>query len=393
MHRHLAKWYPSPFVATAVAVGVCVLAPGAASAARSQSPAPALRQVDLTEAALLAYVSEIREFVASDPPRVPASFLRRDAEWLDEATRLLTWTATHSASQAPTANIQGMVLLNMSAALDPEVDREARERHFLRAAWAADVARNELPSSFQRRCALAAIWFRQGRKDVPKVIEALDAALNRFGPDGPLLLAQGTLWETIAAMRDEDRPTPAQGKAVDAILALPAFDMRPKPAWLPTRRIYEECASAFKRSLRQSPGLDEARVRLAHAQVTLGEYADAASAVSPLLQRATGDEGNPVPYFAALLHGRAMLALDKPEAAVSSLRRALSLCPACQTARIALSQALRAAGDQQAATQVVRELLNQGGRGVAPDPWWDYATGQRWRLPGLVAEMVREARR
>lgn len=351
------------------------------------------RAAQLTEVSLRAYVAEVNQFLKSDSAIPPPSFLQRDAEWLDSATRALTQVAVHGGSQAPVVNVQGMILLNLSAAIDPQVERGARERYLVRASWVIDAASSQLPRSFQRRSALGVIWFWQGRRAISAVIDALDGALERFGEDAELLLAQGTLWENIAALRDVDRPAATPNKAVDRIVTSPGFDMHPRHVWMSTRKIYEQCASTFERALERSPDLDEARVRLAHVQLALNRYAEAAGTITPALNSPAVDKGNPVPYLAALLHGRAMLGLEQPDAARSSMTRALTYCPDCQTARIALSQALQASGDRRAAENSVRQALGQGARDIGTDPWWEYPAGQAWRLPALISEMVREARR
>lgn len=392
MNRHPLRRLAGLVAATVVSVGVCTLAWATAPHARLQGQGGDRAPVQLTEASLNAYAADVRQFIRSDPPKLPPGFLWRDAEFLDSGTRALTWAAVHGGSQTPAVDLRALVLLNLSAAIEPRVERDARERYLMRAAWVVDAAKDHLPRPFQRRASLAVIWFWQGRRAVQKVVDALGAAMERFGEDADLLLAQGTLWEAIAVLRDEDRPNPTNTEAVERIVDFPGFDLRPRPRWLPRNKIYEQGADTFVRALRRSPSLNEARVRLAHVQLALNRNADAAQSVAPLLNH-TAVDGSPVPYLAALLHSRAMLALDRPDAALSSVKRALFICPGCQTARLALSQVLLAGNDRRGAQDIVRGVLEQGPRDVGADPWWEYAAGQAWRLPELVSDMIEEARR
>lgn len=349
---------------------------------------------------LASYLDDIRQFLSSTAPNVPDSFLSRDPEWLGAVSGLLCSRAAAGDHLIPPRIIEAAVLLHLSAAMAPGFDRFMPERHYRWAAAIVDRARPRLPTVFQRRFAVAAVWFWQGRTALREAAQALDDALERFGPDADLLLAQGTLWEALAALKDEERPKPMEGKALGAILT--AAPRRGEVytggrVWVGVRKMYEQCASVFARALQLAPDLDEARVRLAHVQIMLERHADAAATVAPLVRRQPGavpPGERRVAYFGALMHGRALLGSGATDDALASMRLAQSICPECQTAGIAVSQALRAAGDNRSADDTMLAVLRAGQRPQATfDPWWDYPAGQWWRLPALIADLFDEARR
>lgn len=169
MNGHPLKRLARLAAAIAVSVGTCTLTWAVPPHARLLGQDSDRVPVQLTEAMLNAYAVEVRQFIRSGPPELPPSLLQRDAEWLDSATRALTWVAMHGGSQTPSVDLQALVLLNLSAAIEPRVARDARERYLVRAAWVVDAAKDHLPRPFQRRASLAVVWFWQGRRAVQKV--------------------------------------------------------------------------------------------------------------------------------------------------------------------------------------------------------------------------------
>jgi hypothetical protein len=158
-------------------------------------------------------------------------------------------------------------------------------------------------------------------------------------------------------------------------------------------RIYERCARAYERALRLAPGLHEARARLARVLVAAGRFDEAARALEPLL-RAGADVPGRTRYLALLFHGRAMMGLARADAAAASYRAAGELFPGCPAPQVALSTAVRAAGDQTAAHDLMMGVLTGADRRPCQDdPWWDYIPGQAWRLESLVASLHEGVRR
>lgn len=392
LHHGRNSWLPRTSVAAAFLV-VASMWPCPTWARAGEPRQRVQAQTPRTEAVLDAYLRDIQQFQSSGGPVVPDSFLARGEEWLDDAPGLLCSAALKGDPRTPPRVVRAAVLLHMAASIVRGLDRDRRERSFRGGDVIVRCTRDLLPRDFQRRFAMAAIYFWQAETPVAQVVTTLDDALTRFGADADLLLAQGTLWETITTLRDDERPRPSAGKAVGEIVitGLPGQN-----AWEGPQKIYRRSAAVFDRVLKLAPDLDEARVRLAHAQIMLGNNADAAAAVAPLaVNRNVGsdDAESPVPYLAALMHGRALLAAGSADAALTSMRRAQSLCQQCQTPRIGVSQALRATGNVGAADELMLGVLRDGRQPPSQmDPWWEYPAGQWWRLSGLVTDLFNEVR-
>jgi hypothetical protein len=346
-----------------------------------------------------AYLEETRRFQASASPAVSESFLARGVDWYDAASSALCSAALRSDGRAQPPVVEAAIVLHLSAALVADLAAVTQEYHLRRAAWMVEQVRDVLPRDFQRRVAVAAVWFWQGRSELELATIALDAGLGRFGRDPDLMLAQATLWETLAPLKKDERPSSTAGNALGRIMT-PAPSGRgqykPTPGWSTTREIYQQCAGLLSTTIQLAPGLDEARVRLAHVQILLERYADAVTAVERVAaagRTPTLFADDPVPYWAALMYGRALIGAGDVDRALASMRRAQSICPDCQTARIGVSQALRAAGDGAAADDIVLSVLRDRWEGrQRSDPWWDYPGGQRWRLAALVERLFREVR-
>jgi hypothetical protein len=71
----------------------------------------------------------------------------------------------------------------------------------------------------------------------------------------------------------------------------------------------------------------------------------------------------------------------------------MTLYPGCQTPQVALSAALRAAGDQAGARSVMAAMLAPPRQlRCGGNPWLDYLVGQPWRLEALVSRLAGEVR-
>jgi hypothetical protein len=250
-----------------------------------------------------------------------------------------------------------------------------------------------LTEQFHRQFTLAFIWFCQGRTQLGDVVTLLGSAIERLGSrfdrDADLLLAQATLWETLAGLRGDERPSPRGRRLAMA----PIVAVSGVPSYKSPEGICRECVRVLEAVLRLSPDLDEARVRLAHVRIALGECEEAVSVLGPIEGRPVADEDTKrVAYLADLLRGRALLDLGRPAAALASFAHAASLCPRCGIPLLARSQVLRVVGDLAGAEAAVRQVLARGTEPPCPDPWRDYPAGQWWRLSGLLDRMLAEAR-
>lgn len=383
-------------VLAVVLIGLGVLA-AAPAAQRPVVLAPPARAVGPE---LQAYIGAVSDLLASSPRAIPESFLARDADWLDKAAREFWAAAMRGDKRVPPALLRGAIVLHMTAALSPRLDRTTRGIHFRLAASIVEHTRPILSPGFQRAFLVGSIWLCQAHSEIVDVFRLLDSARRRYGGDfdrdPDLLLALTTGWEAIASLRGEERPTPralassANRTVLDVMTVAPILSGEASITYKSSQGIYRECVRLFEKVLRLSPGLDEARVRLARAHIELGEHQEAVDVLSSVRAPAADAQESPVPYLAALFRGRALLGLGNPDAALSAFDTAASLCPRCQAAMLGRSQALRAAGDARAAEEAVRLMLSRPAAPWDGDPWRDYLAGQWWKLKGLLPRMLAE---
>ena len=99
----------------------------------------------------------------------------------------------------------------------------------------------------------------------------------------------------------------------------------------------------------------------------------------------------PLLYLAYLFLGRVHEDAGRLDQAVEQYRVALDIDPSAQAAAVALSNALRVAGDSEESRRVLRAALAQAGRRPRRDAFWDYPTGDADRCEKLFADLRREA--
>ncbi len=348
------------------------------------------------EARLQSYLDCVSLFRAGRLEDGVVRLLGRGDDWL-------AWTL-HDVESAVRArderlgvqDIEAAILLHLRAFRKPGVLTSVMRDHLSAARRLAAAAGNRLPHGFLRDCRLLVIWFLQGQLDIENVIRQLDEALHEFPDDDELLVSQGSVWEWLAAEPDADTMRFPENRVTSAIAIRPPAGQPAdgRSPILPASSIYERCARLYERVLRRPPALDDARLRLGRVLLQVNRPEEALHTLEPLAIRDAANSPRELRYLAALFQGRAWLAAGKAEPAIVAYRRALSLYPGCQTPQVALSSALRTAGDRAGSQTVMAGLLAGARRSACTrDPWLGYLTGQTWRLDALVLRLEDGVRR
>jgi VWFA-related protein len=211
--------------------------------------------------------------------------------------------------------------------------------------------------AFARRFFLASVVRGHQQMDWRAADRLATEALERFPDDPDLLLAQGTLLETVGWRAAADR------KAMKPYL--------------------ERAESALARAEELSPS-EEATVRLAHVRWQLGR----ASVARASLQR-LAPAGDPWRYVAFLFLGGALEEEGRFAEAEEAYRQALETEPNAQSARVALAHCLTSLGRVGAARQVVDQAL---GLASVRDPFLAYPWGRSADSDALLGALRLEAR-
>lgn len=234
-------------------------------------------------------------------------------------------------------------------------------RHARRAGDFADLlARRVDGRDFARRFYLAMAQRAQWDACLDEAIEWWGRdGLERFPNDPELLLTVGAAHEKYARLTDRT-PTPHLRNALVPLSA----------------------------AVQADPALLQARVHLGRVQWRLGQF-DAARLT---LEAGLGPEGDPQDrYLAHLFLGQAQAGAGRTDEAIATLRTALGLDPAAQSAAAALAQLLLLRGDVTAARAVVDRALARPADHF--DAHWNYlasnASGVDERIEDLRAETRR----
>jgi hypothetical protein len=247
--------------------------------------------------------------------------------------------------------------------------------------YAGLLARRDETASFARRFFLALAYRSQWDACLREAEQWARAGLKLFPRDPDLLMAAGSAIEEAAILArgassvDNTALTERQREAARGA----ALDRR--ASYVKARAFYEDAIAAADR-----PG---ARVRLGRVLWRLGEGDAARRALERAVQPAVSDP--PLLYLAYLFLGRVHEDAGRLDQAVEQYRVALDIDPSAQAAAVALSHALRVAGDAAESRRVLRASLDQAGRRPRRDAFWDYPTGDAGRYDELFADLRREA--
>jgi tetratricopeptide (TPR) repeat protein len=211
----------------------------------------------------------------------------------------------------------------------------------------------------------AAAWGREG--------------LKRFPRDAELLLTVGSADEEAATLSDDTDLW---------------FDVRShrqiSSAGAARVRRFRDAERSLADAVNADPKLLLARVHLGRVRWRLGSSDEARSVLEELLERARDPE---LLYLAHLFLGRVHDDADRGELAIREYRLALEAAPRSQAAAVALSHALKQAGDGEGARQALVRTLALAGRRSGRDPYWDYLMANAASREDLFAELRRETLR
>ena len=214
-------------------------------------------------------------------------------------------------------------------------------------------------------------WAREGLKLFPRDPELLLAV-------GSVLEEEATLWKAVPTVENPSQPTLVREEA-----RAEARERESVGQFRQARVIYEDVLAA-------DDGLVLAKVRLGRVRWRLGDR-EAAQAV---LEKAVGQTTDPgLLYLAHLFLGRVHEDAGRLEAAVEEYRLSLALDPRSQSAGVAVSHALRKAGEAEEAREVLRATLAQAGRRAYRDAYWDYVAVNALHFREVFAALREESLR
>ena len=247
--------------------------------------------------------------------------------------------------------------------------------------YAGLLARRDETASFARRFFLALAYRSQWDACLREAEQWARAGLKLFPRDPDLLMAAGSAIEeaaTLAAGTATAEGSPMTARQRDA--ARDAAAER-RASYVRARVLYEDATVAADRPL--------ARVRLGRVLWHLGDLDAARTALEHAVGSGTSDPR--LLYLAYLFLGRVHEDAGRLDHAVEQYRVALDLDPSAQAAAVALSHALRTAGEAEESRSVLRTALAQAGRRPHRDAFWEYPMGDAGRYEELFADLRRES--
>jgi tetratricopeptide (TPR) repeat protein len=338
------------------------------AAVAQATAAPAVRERPLVEL--------VETYRAGDRERALAELARRDQASVELEVAQLAgrhakdpdWTATRRAATT---------MLAESALHDVASSRFGRARwQLLSAARLVDTAPPTTGrDAFELRFRVFAGLALHAAGDLETAHDILRQGLRVDPRDPELLTALGAVVETVATLRQYDRPLPgprprryaaeAGGRGVLPNVSLADAEAR-----------YEQAVAV-------DPGMAEARLRLGRVRLLRGRTREA---LRDLEKVAAEAEQPGRRYLARLFEGRARAALGDAAGAAAAYRAAEAEVPQGQTAALALGGALDGLGDGVGAQEALDRASRPGG---AEDPWLDYQSGQPARLDELLEGLRR----
>jgi tetratricopeptide (TPR) repeat protein len=143
-------------------------------------------------------------------------------------------------------------------------------------------------------------------------------------------------------------------------------------------RAREDAEKAFRDALALDPATHEARLRLGKLLLDEHRTLEAEPLLAEIDAKATDARQR---YLARLFLGRAAERSGRSEDAIRSYRRALTIWPDSQAARLALAHALEKSSGPGASRELVGTIFDPSRRRDGPsDPWFLYPIGP----PGLA---------
>ena len=213
----------------------------------------------------------------------------------------------------------------------------------------------------------------------------LTPACNENPDYGPLLVACGTLHETVSTRPDSALIVGSSnaGALVDRQVRAPSALQEARSQRSSQLR---EARAYFERAIALDPADAEARLRLGNVAFQLGGDRISQEVLMRLCESPTLHAEDA--YLANLFLARVQDRQDQLEAAGASFDGAIALAPG-QTALIGRSRNAQRRGNlAEAATFAERAATIK----TIEDPWWWYPLGQYW-LPAQIFEALRREAR
>jgi tetratricopeptide (TPR) repeat protein len=205
--------------------------------------------------------------------------------------------------------------------------------------------------------------------------------LKLFPRDARLLLAVGSALEESATVW-------AGGSTVENPAVPPRFREAAHAAAGERVARYRQARSFFEDAIASDDGLTLARVRLGRVRWRLGEREAGQAALENAAERSADPQ---LSYLAHLFLGRVHEDSGRLQQAVEHYRLSLSLDPSAQAAAVALSHALRRAGEVEEAREVLRRALAHAGRRAGRDAYRDYLVGDAVHFRDELAALRQES--
>ena len=220
--------------------------------------------------------------------------------------------------------------------------------------------------------------------DIGRARQLLEEGLHQFPGDAGLLLALGSVEETLTGfgeLREQIRWDTTRG----ITQPLESFRRRAEK-----QGQLEKAEKLYTRALAADPSLAEAHLRRGRTFQLLGRASDAENDLAWVVRESREPS---ILYLARLFRGR--LQEDKGDlaAAAESYRAAAETGLRSQAAHLGLAHVLSLLGDRAGSAQALDRALARP-TGTDPlDAWWRYALGQPLEPDALIADLRQEVHR
>jgi tetratricopeptide (TPR) repeat protein len=244
----------------------------------------------------------------------------------------------------------------------------------------------ESQAAFARRFYVVAGLMLHETGDLGGAHDMLSEGRRDAEEDGELLLALGSVTETIASLRQYELPEAAGSRPayVRDELRFTIEGEGDESRRLPHVSL-ADAQALYVRALQADPSLLEARLHLGRVLLLREQPQEALGELERVWQSSPRPEQY---YMARLVEGRARERLEDPRGAATALSAAAERMPRAQSALVALGRSLDRLGERTRAQEVFdRAMLSEDE--AQRDPWLDYIRGQPERIEDLLEELRR----
>jgi tetratricopeptide (TPR) repeat protein len=225
--------------------------------------------------------------------------------------------------------------------------------------------------AFMREAVLCQVAALTHAEEFERARWALDAAFHTWPDDADLLLARGSLWETVFERRSREwmgnQPWAERYES------------------LTLERLAQLAVADFERAAGSAGSQPEARLRLGRMLMLRQNYSDA----RPVLERARTEASDQyLRYLASLFLGQLDERVGQYSDAERAYRAAYQQYPAAQAVTLSLARLLILRGAHAEADALLLAMFEaRRSPGETPDPWPLYDFAQFWRLEQRLANL------